>query len=477
MTMRGCLMLMLALMFFSCTPRPSLDLDAPAPGPDFPAPARSFGTLEPEARWWEVFDDPELTRVVERTLRNPEAMQALARLERARALMGSEAAARMPKLDGDLSAGQSRLVSGKEKETLSLGLAASYEVDLWGRLEAAEDKARFLAGASEADLLSLYRMLAAEAGTLYFQYQTGALRLTLLREKLRVSSDLLAWTRQRYERGLLALSELARAEAAFAVLEAGVADAEASLKVQGHALSVLSGLGPGAELPTYKDLPAEPPLFYEEGLPSDLVRQRPDVQAAWLRVEAADQDVAMAIRDRFPRFQLKAGTGWAHEETGVTDLSGITWNLGASLAAPLVDWGRRKALVKAQEAALEGAVDAWRQTFLTGLREMADALVRNEAQERVLAARKRQQEQTALEFSQASLRYEKGVWGYADYLSAENRDLEAREAVVGARLELLRQRILLARSLGGSWTSGALAETLAQEGRESARSSEGHFRK
>lgn len=462
MRRRGWLVGMLLLV--SCTAKRPETVMAPEPGPDFPEVPVSFQVLPPQARWWESFDDPGLTEQVVRALHhNPAALQALSRLKRAQAVLGGEAAARGPKLDAELAVGRSRLVSQKDRETASIGLGVAYEVDFWGRLEGAEDKARFLAQASEADLASLYLSLAAEVGTLYFQRQADILRLDLLEEKRRVAVEFLTWTRQRYEKGLITLSEQIQAETGLLALDAASAEAGAALRVREHALHVLTGLAPGSRLDTGKGLPQDPPLLYGDGLSSELVRQRPDVHAAWLRVEAADRDVAMAVAERFPRFQLRADAAQAIEDTAGQFFSGGVWNIGVSLTAPLLDWGRRKALVKARQAALEGAVEAWRETVLTGLREMADALVRNAAQDRVLTARRQQQMQSDRDLERICLRYEEGIAEYRELLVARTRSLEAADAVVQAELERVRQRITLARSVGGSWTAGILDSVLQEE--------------
>ena len=413
--------------------------------------------LPEDALWWKAFKDPELDRLIEKAFRhNPDALQAVERIRQARAVLGERKSAGKPTLDLAVSSKETESVSGIRTTATSLGLSAGYEIDLWGKLEAAEDAARFLAEASESDLAAFYVTLAASVTTTYFDRAASRMELALLDERIETSTASLSWTRSRFEAGILSHTDLSQARTRKLALEGKRPGIEADIRIAGHALSVLTGNWAGAVDGNNTTLP-ELALSTPEGLPSEVIRNRPDVKAAWLRVEAADRNLAVSISNRFPSFRLTADLGRAwHSGTGPS-LSATTWNLGAALAAPLLDWGKRKAEVERRDAALKEALAFWMKTANTGFREVADALVRLEAARTALQTQRTREAEAARDLVLHQNRYRLGVSGLETVLSAESRLQDATEARIAADRNRLSQQIALARSIGGAWSLDAAA--------------------
>jgi multidrug efflux system outer membrane protein len=194
-------------------------------------------------------------------------------------------------------------------------------------------------------------------------------------------------------------------------------------------------------------LPGLPAL----GVPAELIQRRPDVVASWLRVQAADKNVAAAIAARYPRINLTAGlSSSAASPQGL--LTSWATSLVSGLVAPLFDGGEGKADVKRSRAALAERVQGYAQTVLAALQEIEDPLVSEQKQREQLASLERQLELAREALARIEEAYAAGMRDYFEVLSATVSVQSLERQRLQMQLELIETRVALCRALSGSWT-------------------------
>jgi multidrug efflux system outer membrane protein len=439
----------------------------PAPAEDLPRLYALYdpGTAGP-ARWWEAFEDPELNALVEEGLAgNLTLAQSWARLEQARALSVQAGAELYPAVDGAAGAGTTRQDDGDrswDTRGFSLGLASRYEADLWGRLRAGRQAARLETDATRDDLDAAAMSLAAETTLQWTEIISQRMQLRLLEQQAALNRTYLDLVLLRFRKALASSLDVYQQRQLLEQVRAEIPLVEAQEQRARHALALLLGYPPRAPLAiSREDLPP-PAGLPAMGLPADLLAARPDVRAAGLRLQAADWQVASARANRLPRLSLSAEAQTDAER--VADLFD-NWiaNLAANLTAPLLDGGRRAAEVDRTRALTDERLARYRETVLTAVREVEDALVTENRQRAHIAGLQREIEVGRLALREARERYRKGLNDYLPVLTQllavqrRERDLiQQRAALVAARVELHR-------ALGGGWTTALVPPGLAAD--------------
>jgi len=257
--------------------------------------------------------------------------------------------------------------------------------------------------------------------------------------------DTLDLVSRRVHAGLAASDDEVRQQQAVEALRGDQSLALANLAVLEHQLAVLVGAPPTTSVAPAGIALAALPGLPATGVPAELLQRRPDVLAAFARVEAADRDVAAAIADRYPRLSLSARSGLDAPFTG--------WltSLVASLTAPLFDGGHRAAEVDRARAAAAQAVLAYQATLLTAAQEVEDALVREARQQENLASLDKQLALSAQALDAAQHRYGAGLADYLDVLDAQDSLQSLERSRLKAQATLLENRIALYRALAGEW--------------------------
>jgi NodT family efflux transporter outer membrane factor (OMF) lipoprotein len=431
--------------------------------------------------WWKSFGDPVLDRMVDTALSgNLDIAAAAARLEQAAAGLKAAKGALMPQASLDGSAGikrqsiedvQGRAFSrfpGFQRTVEQYGLngAASWELDLFGRLSAGARAARAEAGAADAALAGARLTIAAEVVSTYIDVRAIDARLAVARARVTAARDADALLRQRAERGVAALTETDRSGAELAGATLAVPALETALEVERNRLDVLMGRAPGqvaAEMSLAKmggakmgsgGIPAVRAPAVPDG-PASLLARRPDVVAAERLVAASDARVAEAIAARYPRFTISGFAGFLANGMGNLFTGGaVQTGAGGGFNVPLFTGGRLRAQQSAAEARLKEAVATWRQTALQAAAEGENALLaltkRSEQAEAAatVAARladSRQRIETA---------FQAGVVSRIEALAIERQRLDAEDEAIAARAEAARAGVTAFRALGGGWQAG-----------------------
>ena len=457
--------------------------------PPVPVPASfsAAGAAPRQEKWWTAFRDPTLDRLIEQAVQdNLDLRVAWDRLAQARAVARRAGAPLYPSLTGEASVVRTRTVqhiqvavpatdtgpagtaaapgaaavepvepaTRTHKETsyssdLALGLTASYELDVWGRIRASRDAAALAARASREDVVATAITVAAGVATTWYRLADQRGQLELLDEQIETNEKFLQSLRARFGGAGGAAADVLQQEQLLEATRAEKLAAEAQRDVLRHQLAILLGRPPRAAPADARDLPSLPPLPHT-GLPAALVQQRPDVRGAFLRLQAAHHDVAAAVADRFPRLSLSA-----RAETSDPDTHNLFKNwiasLGANLTAPLFDGHLRAAEVQRTRAVASERLHAYGQEILRAFAEVEDALVQERQQAQFLEKLGRQVE---LARGAAELTLDRYVRAGGDFL----RMLTARQSYqtlqrrhLQAQRELIEFRINLYRALGGGW--------------------------
>ncbi len=403
-------------------------------------------------RFWTAFGDPALDALVEQALTAGfDVPMAWARLRQADAAARAAGASRFPTVDASAGAGASASGLDATRTSVSVGVAASYELDLWGGVAAGRDAATWSAHAARADVDAAAITVAAQLATAWYRRATAVAEVALLAQDLATSEATLALVAARVGGGVAPDSDRLRQTQAVEALRGQLAVARAAVRTQVHAINALRGAAPDAALPAAPALPTLPALP-ATGVPATILGQRPDVAAAWARVEAADRAVAQAVAERYPRVSLSASLA----STG--QLEGWLANLAANLVAPLVDGGSRAAAVDRARGGVDLALLAYRQAVVAAAVEVEDALVDEAAQADLVASLDRQLALAAATSTAVRAQYVAGATDQLHVLAAEQSYQGVARARLAAATQAVYARIALYRALAGPFPLAAPAE-------------------
>ena len=443
--------LLAALMVASCR-HPVADVAPPVSLPDA---FRAEGEALMPERWWTAFGDETLNRLVEEALRGNFTLRvAWDRLDQARAAAIAGGADLWPSVDATAGAAREverRTTTGRTyTKDFSLGLAVSYEVDLWGRIRSTADAARLDASATGEDLHAAAVTLAAEVVRTWYDLVEQRGQLALLDDQIATDETYLDIITLKFRRGQVSATDVLQQQQLVELTRGDQVLVRSSVSVLENQLAVLLGRVPGGlveEPPLH--LPDLPPLP-RAGVPASLVRRRPDVRAAELRIQASDQRVAAAVADQWPALSLTAGaTTTANEIRDLFD----NWlaSLAANLAAPLFDAGRRRAEVERTRAVLSERLNTYGDAVLTALAEVDNGLVQEARQADYVASLARQLDLSQKATDQTLENYTKGTTEFTRYLTTLLAHQRLQRSSLTARRDLVRLRIELYRALAGGW--------------------------
>jgi len=424
--------------------------DAPA------AWQRPGGSAAVHARWWQSFGDPVLERHVERALeRNTDLRTAIARVAEARAMSAAEHGTELPSIDLVGGYARSRSIS---PVTLRPYLATNrqaafdvaWEVDLFGRLAAlsAASDATLAAREDVRDATAL--AVASATANAYIELRALDERLAIARRTLEARRSALALAREWFEIGQSSALELAQAEAEYRSTAQAVPQLQLGIARQAQALSILLADVPGEIERGANLLSLDPPPLPDVGVPSALLRRRPDIAAAEAQVAASDARLTAARAELLPSVQLVASLG----RVGSSVLRGdpfTVWSVGGSVLAPIFHGGELRAQVNANAARRDQAVLGYRKAVITAFGEVDDQLAAIERVREQSEQAEAQRTAVAEALRIARTRYREGYASYLDELDAQRNLYTAEQTVVQLRADWLSAHVNLYRALGGGW--------------------------
>jgi NodT family efflux transporter outer membrane factor (OMF) lipoprotein len=409
-----------------------------------------------DRQWWQAFGDPQLTELVERALaHNSDIGIAASRVREARANLRAARATLFPTLDAGIAGGRMRSVSPfgtPEVQTFGEPEAqAAYEVDLFGRLADQRAAARNALLAGQAGQETVRLAVAGATASAYVALLGLDTRLDIARRTLQARSDSLRIARSRVSSGYSPMLELRQAQAEYDATAAIVPQVELAIARAEDGLALLTGDTPrtvarGQTL----DVLAQPAIA--AGIPSELLRRRPDIAQAEYQLAATDRSLAAARKRFLPQLSLSASGGAAISSL-LDDPIGI-WTLGGSILAPIFEGGRLTAQAEAAAAQRDQAAFAYRRAVLTGFREVEDALAAAKRLDQQLALAIHQRDALAEGLRLATNRYREGYSPYLEQLDAQRQLLAADLGVAQIRADAFNARIQLFQAMGGGWNTG-----------------------
>ena len=429
---------------------------------ELPQSYRSYTTQEHgeamiDLPWWKVFRDEKLQELIrEGVLNNYDLRAAAARVDEARAVVGVTRAQILPQTDLIGSASRDRnsqdIYPGLNRLTsiYSGGFSTAWEMDLWGKIRQAirASQAQYLA--TEEARCGVMVTLVADMAQTYFSILELDLELDTAKKTLKTRSDNLDLFKKRFQGGAASGLETARAEADYDQTAANIPEIERQIATQENRLSDLLGRNPGAiqrtaTLSQQSFVPGLP----KTGLPSEILKKRPEIMEAEQLLRAANAQVGVAVGEFMPRVNLTNFVGDTVDR--LSDSKGYTWSIGGDVDMPLFKGGKNVYNYKAAQAAWRQSVAAYKQTVVAAFHEVADALV---GIDKIKKVREEQEKQVAALKEAAKLsriRYEDGLSSYIEVLDADQQYYDAQVILARTQGSQLIYYVQLYRALGGGW--------------------------
>jgi NodT family efflux transporter outer membrane factor (OMF) lipoprotein len=421
-------------------------------------------------KWWEIFSDPQLNALAQRIdISNQNLRLAEAQFREAQALVRSARAGLFPTVDGSASITRSRsptgaiggTTAGRIITSRSLGVNASWEADLWGRLGRTVEASEASAQASAADLEAARLSAQAELVQDYFQLRVLDVQQQLLDDSVAAFERSLELTRNRYAVGVAGKVDVVQAETQLKSTQAQAIDIGVQRAQLEHAIALLIGTPPSEfsieRAPLRVAVPSIP-----TGVPSELLERRPDIAGAERRVAAANAQIGVAQAAFFPSLTLSASGGFRSADAAqwLTAPSRF-WSIGPAIAQTIFDAGRRRALTDQAIAAYDGTVAAYRQTVLTGFQEVEDNLAALRILEQEASVQDEAVQAARQSLTLTTNQYKAGTISYLDVVTVQTTQLNNERTAVGILGRRLTAAVLLVKALGGGWhVSGPGAATV-----------------
>ncbi|KAB8313151.1 efflux transporter outer membrane subunit [Erwinia endophytica] len=475
----------------------ALALSACSVGPDYRAPEpstpASFNTLQSDAgskpqatvtnpRWWTSFNDPQLDSLIERAIAgNLSLQQAVLRIAGSRQQLNQARGAWFPVVNGELSA--QRQQPGLKGELESRGIYdqidqtdpalqsslgsltkpislyqgsfdASWELDLWGKVRRQVEAANAQQQESLESRNDVLVSLEAEVARTYLQLRGAQLISQTLQTQIDVAQQTLALTQSQQRNGLAPQMNVENARAQLNALRAQLPQYQSQIHQAMNGLAVLLGKPPGmldGELMASKPLPVLPKAV-PVGLPSTLARRRPDVRQAEAKLHEATANIGVSVAQLFPDISLTGQFGVRNTDASYLDnWSSHFYSFGPSISIPVFQGGRLVSSVKLARAEQASAALAYRQTVLTALQDVENALVSYRTDQQQVDGLDQTVEALQTTFNLAKNSYSQGLSSFLDALDAQRQLAQAKQQAASARVQSSLDLVALYKALGGGW--------------------------
>jgi len=430
--------------------------------------------------WWHVFNDTALNNYEDEAIKNNQNLQqALARYDEAHAEFTAAAAQLLPQVNANASAmrekdsqttasalGESALAknvgqldhatgvpplssSPAQYNDFRMGVEASYDPDIFGRLRSAAASAKDQAQASAEDLAAMRLAIEAQVAEGYFMVRVDDAQDDILAQSLQAYQKQLDLTLKLHAEGMVDEQDVDQAKVTLDNALAQLQDAQLKRSQMEHALAVLLGESPSSfSLPLGKFNPVATAV--DPGLPSQLLERRPDIAAAERRVAAANEEIGVARAAWFPDFSLTAEAGFESAVLSkLISAPSLFWSVGPQVTQTIFDGGAIEARVQEAKAAKAEAVASYRQSVLSATQDVEDNLagLRQYALETV--SRKQAVIDSQRSLDRANILYREGIDSYLDVVTQQNGNLQAELAFAQVQMSDVSSYIHLINSLGG----------------------------
>ncbi|WP_165187766.1 efflux transporter outer membrane subunit [Caulobacter soli] len=426
--------------------------------------AATPGDLIDRGDWWSLLGDPQLDALIGKVnVSNQTIAAAEANYRQARALVREQRAALFPTIDLSGSAtrshGSASANSGSgstggsgSANRYQVGIGASWEPDLWGRIRNGVTGAKAGEQASAADLAGARLSMQGELAVNYLGLRQTDAELALVGKTVEGYQRSLTITQNRYNAAIAPKSDVLQATTQLAGAQADLESLRQNRAAYENAIATLVGEpASGFRLAADPNWSARVPEI-PAGVPSTLLERRPDIAAAERRVAAANADIGVARAAFFPTFGLTAsGNSSASSLGDLFSASANTWSLGLSAAQTLFDAGARKARVEQARASYDASVADYRQTALAAFEDVENQLTAAQVLERRYALLKTSSDAADQTEQMILNQYKAGQVAYTDVVSAQASALSARRTLLAATVARQTTAVALIQALGGGW--------------------------
>ena len=413
------------------------------------------GDIPLAEKWWLAFEDPLLNELIKQALsHNFNLLTTYDRLAQARAIAKKIGAELIPEVSGSFGANRKIVETDSGRSTIdefSAGFAASYELDLWGRIRSGMHAAELDEKAVKEDIQVAAITLSAEITSTWYKLIDQRLQSALLDKQIKINEDNVTILIIRFNLGQARAADVFQQKQ---LLQASIGDKTtviANIKSLEYQLATLLGKPVNSiTLPDKTEFPLLPPKP-DTGLSSDLIQRRPDIRKAYLKVQAADQRIASAIADRFPKISLSASFN-----STSPDLHNLFNNwlatMAGNLVLPIIDGHRRVAEVELNQAIFSETVNQYGSVILNAVQEVETALIQEQQQFLLLHNLDQQLTLSRQANDQIQLRYRYGDMDFLRVLSARLNLQTLERTRISAERELIDFRINLYKALAGGWS-------------------------
>ncbi len=436
------------LLFTKCSPKIN-SYEAPIKKPEAFSAIGQDSITNP---WWKVFEDQQLNRLVDSAFtNNMNLISTWYQLQEATAIRKSQSTFLLP----DIEANAQTAISRPEPdfaggENTQIGLTANYEIDLWGRIRAGVQAEDFRLQASYYDYQAAAMTLSAQITNTWFQLITAKKQLDLAEKQIATNEKIIKLIRVRFGAGQIKGVDILRQQQLLEEANNQKLIYETNIRLQKNQLAVLTGVPPQNFTIAAKDSLPQLPNQPETGLPLELIRRRPDIQRAYHNLLAADRDMAVAVRNKFPRLSVNLSTQ-ARSNTYTELFSNWAYTLGANLVAPILYWGRLRAEVDRTEAIKQQQLYNYGQSVLTAFQEVENAIIREEKQKERLEVINKRITMAKKVNQQLQNEFINGFTEYLDVLLSLDAQQQLERDRLSLQQQLYESRISLYRALAGSF--------------------------
>ncbi|HKK76935.1 MAG TPA: efflux transporter outer membrane subunit [Saprospiraceae bacterium] len=403
-------------------------------------------------QWWKSFEDERLNQLMDSAFTNNLDLRNLyQRIVAAEAVRKSQSTALLPEINARAQTAISRpepdFAGG---ENTQIGASASYEVDLWGRIQASVEAADFRVEGNYFDYKAAAMTLSADVARLWFRLLVIQEQLKLIEQQIATNEEVITLIKARFGAGQVKGVDVLRQEQLLEQSKSLKIQFEADKRQTENQLAVLLGIPPQNFNITLADsLPPIPPAP-ATGMPLELIRRRPDVQRDYRFLMAADRDLAVAVQSKFPRLSFDLSSQ-ARSNNYSQLFSNWAYTLGSNLFAPLFNWGRLQAEVDRTEAVRKQELYQYGQTVLTAFQEVESALINEQRQAEQLEILRNRLTIAQQTNQQLRTEFIYGVSQYLDVLLSQDQEQQLQRNLLEAVQEQYEIRISLYRALAGDF--------------------------
>jgi len=412
-------------------------------------------------KWWQGFQSSQLDLLVEQAFQKNRSLKILqADIEQKLAAFNIVSASVFPALSAGASMGRSQSIvknsdgsySTDDSDSFSFLLNATYDLDIFDSRSSAVSAAELEIAAAMEDYKSRLFSVAEEVVKNWLNVIENLSQIKLSEQTLAANEANLKLVSERYQLGTTPLSDVFQAQQQVFVTQSQIPLAKEKMVTTQYSIALSVGEYPKALIKDSTDLPFDKLPQIATGLPSGLIKRRPDIRASLARIRIADQNVAKAIAERFPAIRLRASLG---KNPGLLKnlitIDSLLWSLVGDVALTIIDAGEKKAAVKQQEAVLRERILTYQSVLYNAFKEVEENLAMIEQREKHVELIKKRIELSEQSLQLTKLDYINGLTDWLNVMTIQTQFYDNQKALITSQKNLSDLKVALLSALGGAW--------------------------